>query len=346
MKINAAVTGLNAADNPAPGVAVIRSLREGGWEGRIVGLAYDAYEPGIFDPGLADAVYLLPSPREGDGPLRERLRYIQDRERLDVLLPTLDSELSNFIRLGDELASLGIRTFLPTEDQLGRRAKVNLPILAKETGIRVPESRVIGDLRQAEKAAADIGFPLMAKGLFYEAYRASNFPEVVSAVQWIASRWGYPVILQQAVSGEEYNLTGIGDGEGRLLGPVAMKKIFLTDRGKGWAGLSIINAGLAETAERLVSALRWRGGFELEALLSSEGELHVIEMNPRFPAWIYLAKACGVNLPQAYCDLAMGRAPGLPSSYRAGTMFIHYTTDLVAGVAELEQLLTRKELRH
>ena len=37
-----AVTGLNATDNPGPGVSVIRSLRaHPDFDGRIVGLAYD-----------------------------------------------------------------------------------------------------------------------------------------------------------------------------------------------------------------------------------------------------------------------------------------------------------------
>jgi hypothetical protein len=44
-----AVTGLNATDNPAPGVGVIRALRLNAAPGeRFVGLAYDALDPGIY----------------------------------------------------------------------------------------------------------------------------------------------------------------------------------------------------------------------------------------------------------------------------------------------------------
>ena len=43
-----AVTGLNATDNPAPGVPVIRAVRAGAGERcRIIGLAYDPLDPGI-----------------------------------------------------------------------------------------------------------------------------------------------------------------------------------------------------------------------------------------------------------------------------------------------------------
>jgi carbamoyl-phosphate synthase large subunit len=55
-----AVTGMNArADNPGPGVAVARCLREvAGFEGRIIGLGYDVLDPGLFQTELTDAAYL------------------------------------------------------------------------------------------------------------------------------------------------------------------------------------------------------------------------------------------------------------------------------------------------
>ena len=43
------VSGINAVDNPGPGIGVARSLKEDpGLDVRIIGLAYDAMEPGIY----------------------------------------------------------------------------------------------------------------------------------------------------------------------------------------------------------------------------------------------------------------------------------------------------------
>ncbi len=347
MKINVAVTGLNASDNPAPGVAVIRCLKEEkDWSGKIIGLSYDAYESGIFDSCLVDSVYLLPYPKEGKEALLERFRYIQQREEIGVLLPTLDVELKSFSDLENELSAMGIHTYLPSAEQLYRREKKNLPELAAKLGLSVPESRTVYDLRDAEKAAETLDFPLMVKGIFYEAYRALNPAELFSFIQVITARWGYPVILQKYIPGEEYNLAGLGDGKGRLVSSVCMKKVLYTDKGKGWAGVSIHNRELLWTAERLTSHLKWRGGFELEAIISHQKKLYIIEINPRFPAWIYLAKACGINLPRACCELALGRKPKLPRNYKAGTMFVHYTTDLVANVGQIDALLTQREIHY
>ncbi|MEY4110388.1 MAG: hypothetical protein RLZZ46_743, partial [Bacteroidota bacterium] len=54
-KVTVAVTGLNAIDSPGPGVAVIRAIREcTDWDARIIGLSYEALEPGIYMDGICD----------------------------------------------------------------------------------------------------------------------------------------------------------------------------------------------------------------------------------------------------------------------------------------------------
>ena len=76
-----AVTGLNATDNPAPGVAVIRALRVAHPEYRYVGLAYDALDPGIYAEDIINEIFLLPYPSQGMEPLLSRLvinHYMHD----------------------------------------------------------------------------------------------------------------------------------------------------------------------------------------------------------------------------------------------------------------------------
>ena len=92
-------------------------------------------------------------------------------------------------------------------------------------------------------------------------------------------------------------------------GAVAMKKLALTDKGKGWAGVTVRDPELVAMAERIVAATAWRGPFEVEAMRDESGRYHLIEINPRFPAWVHLATQAGVNLPRAVVELARGAAP-------------------------------------
>ncbi|MBI3795281.1 MAG: ATP-grasp domain-containing protein, partial [Nitrospinae bacterium] len=285
--VNIAVTGLNAGDSPAPGVPVVRSLRErAGFKGRIIGLGYDALESGILDAGVVDAAYLLPFPSVGKDALLERILNIHEKEKLDVIIPNLDSELMNFIQIQPALEREGIKFLLPTEEQLGRRAKSNLPKLCKELNVKTPATKVVNDPSTLSLGKDEL--PVMVKGLFYESYLAHSHAEAVHFMHKIAGKWGYPVLIQQYIEGEEFNAAALGDGKGGMDGVACMKKLVLTDNGKGWACVSIKNDGLITLAETIIRSLKWAGAMEVEAMQSKkDGEFYLIEINPRFPAWIY-----------------------------------------------------------
>ena len=54
-KVTIAVTALNAIDSPGPGVPVIRGLKEASsFDARIIGIAYESLEPGIYMHDLID----------------------------------------------------------------------------------------------------------------------------------------------------------------------------------------------------------------------------------------------------------------------------------------------------
>ena len=88
--------------------------------------------------------------------------------------------------------------------------------------------------------------------------------------------------------------------------PVAMKKLAVTDKGKGWAGVTITDPELGLLTERFVEATHWRGPCELEFIRAADGSHHLIEINPRFPAWVYLAASAGMNLPRHAVEIAAG----------------------------------------
>ena len=76
-KLTIGVTGLNAIDSPGPGIAVIRGLREAtSLDVRIIGLAYESLEPGIYMHDHIDKTYQIPYPSAGTGSLLTRLQYI------------------------------------------------------------------------------------------------------------------------------------------------------------------------------------------------------------------------------------------------------------------------------
>lgn len=340
-----AVTALNATDNPGPGVSVIRSLRhDPSFQGRIVGLAYDALEPGIYARDIVDDVFLIPYPSEGAEALGARMRQINERVGLDAVIPTLDAELPSFIALEAELAALGIGTFLPTREQFDLRSKVNLATLGDAAGISVPRSRTINDVNDLYEIDKDIPYPFYLKGLYYGAALARSIDEAVQAFHRIVASWGVPVIAQQSVEGQEFDVVAVGDGLGACLGAVPMKKTYLTSQGKGWAGITVKDPHLLELTEQFMRYTRWRGPCELEVLKGKNEDYYLIEVNPRFPAWVYLSAGAGLNLPSVVARLASGQKVEPSRDFRAGTMFTRISLDLIADFTDFQQLTTIGEL--
>lgn len=337
-----AITGMNARpDNPGPGVAVARCLREAPeFQGRIIGLGYDALDPGLYLDGCCDAAYLLPYPSAGDEALLDQLQTIQQQQQIDILLPCLDAELPGMVRLLPALKEMGLDSFLPGADQLRLRNKDRLPELAALAGIGCPEIKSISHAGFFYKCQEQgWSYPLVVKGLFYGAYVAHSADEAVDAFRKIAAEWGYPVLVQRMVRGEEYNLTAVGDGEGRLLGPVMMKKMAVTDKGKAWAGISIDDQVLLEASEALARESRWRGPLEVEVIRDPEGRYQLIEINPRFPAWIYLSVGVGRNLPFTLLQLMLGQTPDAVPESRAGVLFIRHAVETIVPLAEFEAVV-------
>lgn len=340
-----AVTGMNATDNPAPGVPIARALRDApDFGGRIIGLGYDPLDSGFYADGLLDGGALLPYPSLGRDALRHALLSIRDQFGVNALLPNLDSELRAVITMADELRAEGIGTCLPDLSALERTSKAQLPRLGGAAGFAVPESETLTTPDGLPKFIKKVGLPVVVKGPFYGAYVAHSEADALAAFRSFEATWGLPVIVQTFAEGDEYNVCAVGDGLGNTVGAVAMRKMLVTDKGKGWAGVTVANPGLLAMTESLIGLLRWRGPLEVEAILSPQSgsgdqTVHVIEINPRFPAWAYLSVAAGQNLPMVCARMAVGEpAPPRLPPYTAGRMFVRIATDQISDLDTFAQL--------
>ncbi|MCK9421615.1 MAG: ATP-grasp domain-containing protein [Bacteroidales bacterium] len=343
--LNIGVTGLNAIDSPGPGVSVIRALREAeSFDVRIIGFSYESLEPGIYMHDLVDRTYQIPYPSGGTDTLLKRLKYIQQKENLDVIIPNFDSELYSFIKLEEKLKILGIHMFLPTLTQYEERTKVNLNDFGERYGVNVPKSQAIHDLNSMHNLESEFSFPMIVKGKFYDASIAYNFEQLKSHFNKISAKWGLPIIIQEFIHGTEFNVTGLGDGKGNTIAAVPMRKQYITDKGKAWGGISIADEKMLEMTRKFLKNTKWRGGFELELMKNKEGKLFLLEINPRLPAWIYLSVGVGQNIPEALVNLAMGLKVKPFPTYTVGKMFIRYSWDMIVDREEFEQISIYGEL--
>ncbi len=339
-----AISGLNAIDSPGPGVAVIRALREAkNFNVRIVGLSYEALEPGIYMEGICDMVYQIPYPSAGSEALKIRLDYIHAREELDMVIPNFDAELINFIKIEKQLNFSGIKTFLPTLNQFEAIDKLHFYDFATKHNLPVPRTKAIYSVDEITTITTEYSYPYVVKGKYYEAYVAYTAEQAHKYFHKLNAKWGLPIIIQEFVSGTEVNVAGLGDGEGGLVGAVAMRKLYITDKGKAWSGVTIQDDSLIELTKKFCEFSKWKSGFEIEIMKTPTGILYIMEINPRFPAWIYLTAGVGQNLPVAAVELAMGKSIEYFDAYDVGKMFIRHALDQIVNVSDFQQLSTTGE---
>ena len=344
-KLTIAVTGLNNTDNPGPGVPVIRSLRESDYfDVRIIGLAYENLEPGIYMDNIVDKVYSVPYPSTGTETLLKRIEYINSKENIDVLIPNFDAELFSFMKSADKLEAMGIKTFLPTLEQFEERHKSNLSDFGEKYGVKVPKSKTIFNQSEIYSLSNDFSYPLLVKGKFYDAFVCYNSEQVLNHFNKLSSKWGLPVIIQEFVQGTEVNVVALGDGEGNTIAAVPMRKQYITDKGKAWAGITLSDKNLLELTDKIIAGTKWKGGMEVEIIKTSDNDYYIIEINPRIPAWVYLAVGAGQNIPEALVRLAIGEDVEAFTNYEVGKMFVRYSYDIITDINKFQLLATTGEI--
>ncbi len=344
-KVTVGVTGLNNIDSPGPGIPVIRGIRESkDFDVRIIGLAYEHLEPGIYMSDLVDKTYMIPYPSEGKDALLKRLLEIHEKEKLDVIIPNFDAELFSFIKLEKKLAGIGIKTYLPTLEQFDERNKSNLPAYGKKYGVHVPEGTEVFSVSDLSNALKSMDYPVMIKGKYYDAYAAHSIEQAEIYFSKMSAKWGFPVIVQEFVKGTEVNVIALGDGKGNLIAAVPMRKQYITDKGKAWGGITIQDPAMLDLTKKIISQTKWKGGMELELIKTTDNKLYLLEINPRIPAWVYLAVGAGQNIPEALLKLTLGIDVEPFTHYDVGKMFIRYSYDMIVDLELFSKLATSGEL--
>lgn len=135
-----------------PGNNLIRSLRAG-YPGLIViGVHVDRF---TLRNSTADRNYLLPQPMNPR--FVDALRSIVERERVDLLIPNTDGDVSLASDLRD---ALPCRTFLPSKSDIERcQDKYELSGLLRAHDVPVAATRPVLDLASLDETFAEFGPP-------------------------------------------------------------------------------------------------------------------------------------------------------------------------------------------
>ena len=340
MKIVVGVSAINSTDNPGSGCGIARSLLKINPVPEIIGLSYDVNDPGHYISDLFSNSFLLPYPNSGWENTKSSLIEIQQRTGLNFLIPSLDLELPLMIRYQNELTNLKIGSVLPTESQFNLRNKDLLPDLASEIGCLCPQTKVaysIDDMVQFLRQRNQ--FPVVIKGKYYSAYTVYNIQNAILRASEIIAIWGFPILIQEKIEGQEVNIIGLSNCDGSLRAAVSIKKQLTTQLNKIWTAITIRDEELDKICQNFANQIKWRGPFELELMVNKNG-IYLIEINPRFPSWSYFTTDLGINLPEMLLNIYYSGDCAEKFEYAVGKFFVRHVAEFMTDLTSFKNLIS------
>ncbi|MEI6606105.1 MAG: ATP-grasp domain-containing protein [Verrucomicrobiota bacterium] len=338
--IRIAVSGMHRGENPQPGASIAGAIRQAWPDACIVGLVYNAFESGVYATDGPDVCHAMPYPTAGLAAYLTRLAEVRAATPFDWFIPTLDAEIVMLAGAAAELAEMGLGVRLPDPATLASCGKAKLADLAARCGVAVPATAVAGDVGEALERAESAGYPVFLKGPFYDAVLVHTPAALAAAAAAILADWGPPLLVQEPLLGTEFNVMGLGDGAGGLLGQCTLRKLIISDKGKGNGSVVVHDSRLDEITRRVMAETRWCGPFELEFIRDQRDDgYRLIEINPRFPAWVGFPAQLGANFPAAWVEWLLQRPVRPLPTPAPGRFFLRHQIEVTGDMGQISALL-------
>ncbi|GLW93534.1 ATP-grasp domain-containing protein [Actinokineospora globicatena] len=319
------LSGVHSGPNPSPGLGLARSLRLAWPRLRLEALDYSPRSTGLSASEF-DRVHVRPGWHAADlDALCAGLVSIVESAGA-VFLPGLDLEAALLADRSPGHAAL----LLPPSAAFDAVAKPG-ETAAALLGLAIPEYRFAEGVEDGADFAVRHGWRVWVKGPRYQAIATGSRAELAAAIARLRETWGGESLLQRHVDGTEESVV-FAALDGELLGACAMRKTMVTAEGKTWAGsVDLLDPPTRARLVDLVRVTRWTGGGEVEIVREAEtGVPYLLEVNPRFPAWIHGATLAGVNLPARL----VAAATGIPRQEREraqSSAFVRVVEEIPAG---------------
>ena len=288
----------------------------------------------MTDPGMADVTYIEPlNP--------QRMEQIIARERPDALLPNLGGQTG--LNLSSELAKRGILDRYGVQVigvQVDAIERGEDRIVFKETmrslGIEMPKSAPAYTVDEAERVAAELGYPVVIRPAYTLGGTGGGLVYNVEELRVVANRGlaasliGQILVEESVLGWEELELEVVRDANGRMITVCFIENIdpMGVHTGDSFCAAPMLTispelqARLQAQAYAVVEAIQVIGGTNVQFAHDPVSDrVVIIEINPRTSRSSALAsKATGFPIAQISAKLAGGLALDEIPYWREGTL--------------------------
>lgn len=288
----------------------------------------------MTDPGMADFTYIEPLNLE-------TMTRIIEKERPDALLPNLGGQtalnLSAELKRQGILEKYGVKVIGVEVDAIVRgEDRIAFKETMNHLGIEMPQSEAVYSVKDAEKIAAKLGYPVVVRPAYTMGGTGGGLVYNVEELRNVASRGitvsliGQVLIEESVLGWEELELEVVRDAKNQMITVCFIENVDAmgVHTGDSFCTAPMLTIApelqqrLQEYSYKIVEAIQIIGGTNIQfAHDPKTGRVVVIEINPRTSRSSALAsKATGFPIALVSAKLACGLTLDEIPYWRDGTL--------------------------
>lgn len=289
-------------------------------------------------PALVDADVAIQVPAIYDQAYIPSLITIIKENQIDAVISLNDLELPILSANKPALEALGTKVIVADENVIDIAFdKWETVKFLEKHGLKSPKTFI--ELEAALQAidAGELSFPLVIKPRWGSASIGIDFPEnkeelelayrlqsirlkktiLAEASKDDAER---AILIQEKIPGSEYGIDVLNDFEGNYFGTFVRQKLAMRS-GETDKAISVVDARFEEVGRAIGTHLKHIGNLDCD-VFEHDGELYVLELNPRFGGGYPFSHEAGNNAAKIYIEWLKGNQEVSQfSNYRPGVMF-------------------------
>jgi len=288
---------------------------------------------------LVDHPHIVPE--IDSGKYIDALADIVQREKIDLLIPLIDSELPAIASAVERFSSLGCRALISSASVVQVcRDKLQTFRKLTEAGIDTPMTSLwIAVVEQKRHH-----FPYFLKPRSGSAAKGNYVIRTLDELRTFGARVK-DAIVQEFVEGAEHTLDVYVDFEERVRCVVPRKRLEVRT-GEVSKGLIVKDPAIMAVGHRVAEMLgECRGVITMQCIVTPQGRIRVIEINPRFGGGAPLSIHAGADFPKWILQELLGQRPRInPTGFSDDVAMLRYDESVFVQKASKELQVTNYKL--
>jgi carbamoyl-phosphate synthase large subunit len=279
------------------GINAIKSLRMGGYKGKIVATDSSYLSAGFFMSDFNEVI-----PEADDKSFLQRLLEIIKGHKVQVLLPTSGYDIYPYSEHRKLLLDMGVHAIVSDRKSLEICRDKMQTYHFLRNNYSLPYT--------TDNANKINQFPIIAKPRFGKGSRGIIRIDDESELKYISSKMD-DLIYQEFLPGTEYTIDVLSDLNEKAM--IAVPRIRIqTKAGISTKGKIVRDPKLEDQCMEIANRIRIRGPCCIQMKESDDGSLKLVEVNPRMGGGTIFATLAGVNFPSLLLELVENKKVVLP----------------------------------